>query len=75
MEDKHQGESSILPKKSVESFEKKPITNTSDQDKTSAEQPSSEQPKLDHHKSRLQLKNGFWKGRRQKNSEISLGAC
>ena len=75
MEDKHQGESSILPKKSVESFEKKPITNTSDQEKTSAEQPSSEQPKLDHHKSRLQLKNGFWKGRRQKNSEISLGAC
>ena len=75
MEDKHQGESSILPKKSVESLDKKPITNTSDQEKTSAEQPSSEQPKLDHHKSRLQLKNGFWKGRRQKNSEISLGAC
>ena len=42
--------SSILPKKSVESLDKKPITNTSDQEKTSAEQPSAEQPKRDHHK-------------------------
>ncbi|XP_075638107.1 uncharacterized protein LOC142610232 [Castanea sativa] len=50
MEDKHQGESSILPKKSVESSDKKPIINTSDQEKSSAEQPSAEQPKHDHHK-------------------------
>ena len=50
MEDKHQGESSILPKKSVESLYKMPITNTSDQEKTSAELPSAEQPQRDHHK-------------------------
>ncbi|KAK7843996.1 hypothetical protein CFP56_011703 [Quercus suber] len=43
-------ESSILPKKSIESSDKKPITNTSDQEKTSAEQPSAKQPKRDHHK-------------------------
>nr|POF10685.1 hypothetical protein CFP56_50144 [Quercus suber] len=44
MEDKHQGESSILPKKIVESSDTKPITNTS------AEKPSAEQPECDHHK-------------------------
>ena len=51
MEDKHRGESSIMPKKSVELSEKKPTTKTSiELEKTSAEQPSTEQPKCDHHK-------------------------
>jgi coiled-coil domain-containing protein 55 len=53
MEDKHQGESSsTLPKRSFISPapDVKPVTDTSEQEKTSGEQPSAEQPKNDHHK-------------------------
>jgi coiled-coil domain-containing protein 55 len=49
VEEKHGGEASTLPRSFMAS-ETMPVTNTSVEEKTSGEQPSSEQPKPNHHK-------------------------
>ncbi|XP_059429937.1 uncharacterized protein LOC132163606 [Corylus avellana] len=49
VEEKHGGETSTLPR-SFMSSDTMPVTNTSVEEKTSGEQPSSEQPKPNHHK-------------------------